>query len=63
MLTFLFVSNVDHGPSFLNLFPERAYGGLILLREVEGRLYLRGIVDYFAIQLSTFFNQTFFLFV
>lgn len=62
-LTFLFVSDVDHGPSLLDLFPERPYGGLILLRELEGRLHLSGVVDYLAIQLSTFFNQTLLLLV
>ena len=61
--TFFFVSDVDHGPSLLYLFPERSNRGLILLRKLEGCLDLGRIVDDFAVELSTFLDQPLLLFV
>lgn len=61
--TFFFVSDVDHGPSLLYLFPERPNRGLILLRKLEGCLDLGRIVDDFAVELSTFLDQPLLLFV
>lgn len=56
VFTFFLVSDINHGPGFLYLFPERPDRRLILLRELESRLNLGRIVDDFAVELATLFD-------
>lgn len=51
------MGDIDHGPCFLDLFAEGSDGGLVLLRQLEGRLHFCCIVDDLAVQLPTLLDQ------
>lgn len=57
------MSDVDHSPGFLYLFAEGSNGRLVLLRELERCLDLRGIVDNLAVELATLLDQPLLLLV